>query len=225
MPTPQKFEDQRQGMVADQLISRGIRHQRVLSAFSKVPRHLFVPESHRMKSYTDHPLPIGEGQTISQPYIVALMMELLSPEVTSRVLEVGTGSGYQTALLAELASNIYSIERIPLLAEGASRLLKEMGYSNIQIRVGDGSLGWPEAAPFDRILVTAAAPRVPPPLAEQLAEGGRLILPLGTSFSQVLTLVERVQGDLRVRETCSCVFVPLIGEHGWKEGQVAAEEH
>ncbi|MBI3614909.1 MAG: protein-L-isoaspartate(D-aspartate) O-methyltransferase [Candidatus Omnitrophica bacterium] len=215
MEEPQiTFERERRQMVAGQILNRGIRDPKILSVFSKVPRDRFVPEEHRMRSYTDHPLPIGEGQTISQPYIVALMMELLHPEPDSRVLEIGTGSGYQTALLAEIASKVYSIERIPVLAERASRLLKDMGYANVEIRVGDGSLGWPEAAPFDRILVAAAAPSVPKSLAGQLAEGGRLVVPIGSALEQTLTLVERVQGNLRLQEGCSCLFVPLIGAEG-----------
>ena len=211
-------------MVADHLAARGIRDPRVLALFSRLPRHLFVPEAHRRRSYTDHPLPIGEGQTISQPYIVALMTELLSPGASSKVLEVGTGSGYQTAVLAELSAAVYSVERIPVLAERASGLLAGLGYANVRIRVGDGSEGWPEFAPFDRILVTASVPSLPKPLTDQLAEGGRLVIPIGSALNQTLTLAERFHGELRTQEGCSCLFVPLIGEHGWKEGQVPAEE-
>lgn len=221
---PIRFEDQRRRMVADHLMARGIHDSRVLALFSRVPRHLFVPEPHRAKSYMDHPLPIGEGQTISQPYIVALMTELLSPEAGSKVLEIGTGSGYQTAVLAEMSDAVYSIERLPVLAERASGLLTELGYAHVQIRVGDGSQGWAEFAPFDRILVAASAPAVPGPLTDQLAEGGRLVIPIGLALNQTLTVVERFHGDLRTREACPCVFVPLIGEHGWREGQVPAEE-
>ncbi len=218
------FKDQRQRMVADHLMARGVRDSRVLAAFSKVPRHLFVPEPQRFRSYSDHPLPIGEGQTISQPYIAALMTELLSPEAGSKVLEIGTGSGYQTAILAELSAAVYSVERIPVLAERASRLLTELGASNVQIRVGDGSEGWAEFAPFERILAAASTPSLPKPLTDQLAEGGRLVIPIGSAMNQALTVVERFHGDLRIREACTCVFVPLIGEHGWREGEVAAEE-
>ena len=218
MEDPQiKFEEERRPMVEVQLLARGIREPGVLAVFSKVPRHRFIPEAHRMKSYTDHPLPIGEGQTISQPYIVALMMELLHPQPGSRVLEIGTGSGYQTALLAEISARVFSIERVPVLAERASILLKELGYGNVEVRVGDGSLGWAEHAPFDRILVTASAPSVPKSLTEQLAEAGKLVIPIGSAVNQMLTLVERIQGDLRVREACGCVFVPLVGAEGWKE--------
>ncbi len=218
------FEEQRQRMVAGQLMVRGIKDGRILSAFSKVPRHLFVPPALRSKSYEDRPCPIGAGQTISQPYIVALMTEQLSLPPGARVLEIGTGSGYQTAILAELASQVYSIERIPALAETASEILLELGYQNVQIRVGDGSQGWPEEAPFDGILVAAAAPQVPHPLLDHLAEGGRLVIPIGAPLNQTLTVVQRHEGQTKIHAVCQCVFVPLIGAHGWGDGEVPAEE-
>ena len=218
------FEEQRQRMVIDQLIDRGIRDPRVLAALAKVSRQLFVPPAHRDKSYTDHPLPIGAGQTISQPYIVALMTQELALKPHSKVLEVGTGSGYQTAILANVAAQVYSIERIPSLGQGACELLRTLGMTNVEIRLGDGTLGWPEAAPFDGILVTAAAPQVPPTLLDQLADQGRLVLPIGSPVNQELTVVERSGKDLRTRQVCSCVFVPLIGAHGWSEGQADPEE-
>lgn len=202
-------------MVEEQLIPRGIKDQRVLDAFRKVERHRFVPEEIRMSAYADFPLPIGEGQTISQPYIVALMTECLNLTGMERVLEIGTGSGYQTAILSELSKEIYSIERFENLAKKSQSDLTELGYTNIKIRAGDGTLGWPEEAPFDRIIVTAASPRVPLPLIEQLDENGLIILPLGSDFGQVLTLVKKVKGQLQSTEICGCAFVPLVGKYGY----------
>lgn len=205
----------RDRMIADQLMGRGIRDPRVLAAFAKVPRHLFVPPEHQAESYSDRPIPIGEGQTISQPYVAALMTQELRPWPDAKLLEIGTGSGYQTALLAEIGSFVYSIERIPALAAGASRILKELGYANVEVRVGDGSLGWPAAAPFDGILITAAAPSVPQSLLDQLAQGGRLILPIGSPLNQTLTVIEKQGQRFQSRPLCDCVFVPLIGAQGW----------
>ena len=209
------FASQREQMVQNQLAARGIADPRVLEAFRVVPREDFVPESSRGRAYEDHPLPIGHGQTISQPYMVALMAQELRLEGTEKVLEVGTGSGYQTALLAEMASEVYSIERVPELAEVARERLVSMAYQNIHFRVGDGTLGWPEAAPFDRITVGAGAPRVPTALAEQLTENGRLAIPVGDGFHQQLVLVEKRRGETTQTEGCPCVFVKLIGEDGW----------
>jgi protein-L-isoaspartate(D-aspartate) O-methyltransferase len=206
----------RKRMVDEQLIPRGIKNSRVLDAFLKVERHKFIPEELRMSAYADFPVPIGAGQTISQPYIVALMTECLGLSGEEKILEIGTGSGYQTAILAELAKEVYTIERIEVLSRNAETVLNELGYKNIKIRVGDGSLGWKEDAPFDRIIITAASPRIPLPLTEQLNESGKLILPLGESFSQVLTVVEKKKGELESIEVCGCVFVPLIGKYGWK---------
>lgn len=199
-------------MVKEQIAGRGIEDGRVLVAFYKVPRHKFVPADMIESAYGDFPVPIGDGQTISQPYIVALMTELLNLAGSEKVLEVGTGSGYQAAILAELTKEVYTIERIPALAIKAGALFKELGYNNIKVKTGDGTLGWPEEAPFDRIIITAATPILPQPLGEQLKENGKLILPLGESFSQVLTLVEKQQGKLCYKDICGCVFVPLKGD-------------
>jgi len=207
----------RKRMVQEQLVGRGIKDSRVLDAFEKVERHLFIPAEIRGSSYADFPVAIGEGQTISQPYIVALMTECLGLAGDEKVLEIGTGSGYQTAILALLAREVYSVERIDALAQRAGRLLDELGYANIKSKVSDGTLGWPEEAPFDRIMVTAASPHIPLPLTEQLKDNGKLILPLGDNFSQVLTLVEKDNGKLRSAQICPCVFVPLVGKFGWKQ--------
>lgn len=212
-----EFEKNREKMVELQIIRRGIKDPLVLAAMRKVPRHLFVPEPLRSQAYEDHPLPIGEKQTISQPYIVALMTEALRLKDTDRVLEVGTGSGYQTAILAEIVKHVFTIERIPSLAEKAKKLLDTMGYKNITYRIGDGSLGWPEEAPFDGILVSAAAPSVPQPLVDQLAMGGRLIIPVGDRLTQELVLVERIPEGIRKSFLGGVRFVDLIGKWGWKD--------
>ncbi len=211
------YEILRKRMVQEQLIPRGIKNPTVLNVFSKIERHKFIPESLRSSAYADFPLSIGEGQTISQPYIVALMTECLDLTGKEKVLEIGTGSGYQTAILAELAGEVYSIERFEVLTERAQTLLSELGYKNIKIKVGDGTLGWEEAVPFDRIIITAASPKIPLPLIEQLADSGKLILPLGESLAQVLTLVEKKEGKLKSMDICGCVFVPLVGKHGWSK--------
>jgi protein-L-isoaspartate(D-aspartate) O-methyltransferase len=200
-------------MVQEQLVQRGIKNPRVLAAFYKVERHKFVPSELLGSAYGDYPLAIGEGQTISQPYIVALMTEYLDLTGKERVLEIGTGSGYQTAILAQLCIRVYSIERFVSLAQKAKDLLDELGYSNIEITVGDGTLGWPKAAPFDRIIITAAAGDIPAPLIEQLKEAGKIIAPLGDSFSQTLTLAQKQKGKLNLRQICGCVFVPLVGKY------------
>lgn len=206
----------RNRMVEEQLIPRGINDSGVLEAFRKVERHIFLPEDLRGSSYADFPVPIGEGQTISQPYIVALMTELLALTGKEKVLEIGTGSGYQTAILAELSKEVYSIERFPNLAKAAKDRLDKLGYTNITIKVGDGSLGWQEIAPFDRILITAATPRIPLPLNEQVKDGGRLVLPMGETFSQVLTVGIKKRNKLELTQICGCVFVPLVGKYGLK---------
>jgi len=211
------FQVLRKRMVEEQLLPRGIADKKVLDAFLKVERHKFVPQELLGSAYADYPLPIGESQTISQPYIVALMTECLDLKGDERVLEIGTGSGYQAAILAELAKEVYSIERFSALAKGAEDTLLELGYANIKIKVDDGTLGWKEFAPFDRIIITAAAPRIPLPLSEQLKEGGRLILPLGDSFSQMLTSVEKKKDKLEPTSVCACVFVPLVGKYGHTE--------
>lgn len=202
-------------MVEQQLMPRGIKNQKVLDAFYKVERHRFIPEDLRASAYADFPVPIGEGQTISQPYIVALMTECLDLTGQEKVLEIGTGSGYQTAILAELSKEVYSIERFINLSEKSQILLNELGYKNIKTKVGDGTLGWQEEGPFERIIITAASPRIPLPLTEQLKEGGKLILPLGESFSQVLTLAEKKKGGIQSTQLCGCVFVPLVGKYGY----------
>lgn len=205
------FERLRLQMVERQLRKRGIADEKVLAAMAHVPRHRFVGEASRWASYEDEPLPIGSGQTISQPYMVARMTELAQVDGESRVLEVGTGSGYQAAVLAEMAGKVWSIERHPELAERARETLVELGYSNVHVVVGDGSLGLPEEAPFDGIVVTAAAPEVPAALLEQLADGGRLIIPVGGSFGQRLRVIRRRGPDFAETDVLGCRFVPLIG--------------
>src|SRR5580700_6675406 len=209
-----RFAALRRNMVDTQLRARGIRDERVLAAMGKVPRHLFVADEYRDSAYEDHPLPIGEGQTISQPYIVALMLEVLGLEGSETVLEIGTGSGYQTALLAELARQVYSVERIESLARSAEAILKRLGYRNVSLIVGDGSQGLVQQAPFDAIVVSAAAPQIPQPLLEQLREAGRMVVPVGPSDAQKLKLVQRREGGIVVTNLEGCRFVPLIGEQG-----------
>jgi protein-L-isoaspartate(D-aspartate) O-methyltransferase len=207
----------RERMVETQIKARGIKDERVLKAMLKVPRHLFVDEALRDQAYGDFPLPIGEGQTISQPYIVALMTEALELKGNERVLEIGTGSGYQTAILAELALWVYTIERFPMLLERAKKVLKELGYKNISFKLDDGTLGWKEAAPFDAIIVTAASPDIPPPLVEQLAEGGRIVIPIGDEFSQTLIKGVKKGGKLHTKALEPVRFVKLVGAYGFKE--------
>jgi protein-L-isoaspartate(D-aspartate) O-methyltransferase len=215
MHTRGAFERERTRMVEEQLVRRGVTDPRVLTAMRRVPRHLFVQEAFRERAYGDHPLPIGEEQTISQPYIVGLMSSLLNLTGTEKVLEVGTGSGYQTAVLAELARRVCSIERLPGLAMRARALLEGLGYTNVWVRVGNGTLGWPDEAPFDRILVAAGGPSVPPPLFDQLADGGRMVVPLGDAANQTLTLVENVGGQMRTQAFGDCSFVKLVGKYAW----------
>lgn len=217
------YERLRHRMVERQIRKRGVRNSRVLRAMEKVPRHRFVPRDQGEHAYEDSPLSIGQGQTISQPYMVAVMTESAAPEAGDRVLEVGTGSGYQTAVLAEITREVYSIERIPELAERAKGLLDRLGYGNVSIRVGDGSEGWGEMAPFDAIIVTAGAPELPEPLVEQLALGGRLVIPIGSAHHQTLYTVRRERQRIRKEEGTGCVFVPLIGTFAWEEKP--AEKH
>ena len=202
-------------MVEHQLRRRGISDERVLVAMGRVPRELFVPEDLRQYAYEDGALPIGHGQTISQPFIVATICALLSLDGHERVLDVGTGSGYQAAVLAELAAEVVTVERIPELAEGARTALAEVGYGRVDVRTGDGSLGIPERAPFAAIAVAAAAPSVPPALYSQLEEGGRLVVPRGSRLGQELVLVERTADGPRERASLACRFVPLLGEEGF----------
>jgi protein-L-isoaspartate(D-aspartate) O-methyltransferase len=214
------FENMRKKMVEEQIVARGVTDKRVLSAMNKVERHKFVPESLREDAYKDYPLPIGKGQTISQPYMVAIMTEelLISPpslcgdmlESSDRVLEIGTGSGYQTAVLAEIVKEVYSVERVESLANDAMTKLKEMGYNNILVKTGDGSKGWEEYSPFDKILVTAGTNHIPDSLFEQLKEGGRIVIPIGDKYTQELTVVTKVNGKMQEKKLFDCVFVPLI---------------
>jgi protein-L-isoaspartate(D-aspartate) O-methyltransferase len=213
--TRMDHEARRARMVETQIAGRGVRNPRVLEAMRDVPRHLFVPESLQGQAYTDRPLGVGEGQTISQPYMVALMTETLAPEPDHRVLEIGTGSGYQAAILARLAAQIITIERHPALAARAAEVLAAVGITNVEIVVADGTEGHSEGAPYDRILVTAGAPAVPPALRAQLADGGRLVIPVGTAAVQHLEVIERSGDQFTEREGPACVFVPLIGRHGW----------
>ncbi len=207
---------QRERMVAEQLVARGIADPRVLAVMGEVPRHLFVQEALARQAYMDNPLPIGEGQTISQPYMVALMTELLKVEPGMKVLEIGTGSGYQAAVLGRLGADVYTVERIPGLCESARDRLRGMGLFNVHVKLDDGTLGWPSAAPFDRVMVTAGGPEVPQPLVDQLAEGGRLVIPVGaTRRTQCLVLVEKTGGQARQSEICGVQFVDLVGAHGW----------
>ena len=201
----------RTDMVRSQIIARGITDTMVIEAMTTVPRHEFVPQEYQHMAYRDHPLPIGEGQTISQPYIVALMTDKIDLTSHDRVLEIGTGSGYQAAVLAMLCQEVYSIEIVPVLAERAAALLKDRGYDNVQVRCGDGFLGWPEAAPFDAIIITCAPKTVPQPLIDQLAEGGRLIVPLGDDF-QMLTLFTKTGGEFYRDELIPVRFVPMKGK-------------
>jgi len=214
-----RYIKQRMKMVDSQIRARGVRNPRVLKAMEKVPRHLFVNEALRDQAYNDNPLPIDGGQTISQPYIVALMTEALGLTGSEKVLEIGTGSGYQAAILAELADHVFSIDRVASLAGEARRLLESLNYYNVAIRVGDGTLGWKDEAPFDAIMVTAGAPNIPKTLVEQLAVGGRLVVPVGGRHSQLLVKLTRLSedvNDVKKEDLGGCRFVDLIGEYGWE---------
>jgi protein-L-isoaspartate(D-aspartate) O-methyltransferase len=213
--TTREFEELRREMVQEQIRERGVRNPRVLDAMLRVPRHEFVSEDMMAGAYADQPLPIGEGQTISQPYMVGAMTEALALEPHERVLEVGTGSGYQAAVLALLAREVHSVECVVELATAAQARLARLGYRNVQIHTGDGTLGWEQAAPYDAIVVTAAAPQIPPPLVEQLAEGGRLVIPVGPATEQELLLVRKMNGRATSQTLHYCRFVPLLGRHGW----------
>lgn len=211
------FDAARERMVQDQIAARGVHEVRVLAAMRNVPRHLFVDRGLQERAYDDTPLPIGEQQTISQPYIVALMAEALELSGGERVLEIGTGSGYEAAVLGELCRELYSVERIPALAAGARRVLASLGYQNVHINVADGSLGWPEMAPFEAIVMSAAARRIPRPLVEQLADAGRLVLPMGEEDAQTLVRIRKTAAGLREECLGECRFVKLIGIYGWEE--------
>ncbi len=211
------FRLAREKMVRTHLLPRGIKDPRVLEAMGKVPRHLFVEEALIGEAYNDHPLPIGNKQTISQPYIVALMTEALELTGTEKTLEIGTGSGYQTALLAELTRTVFTVERIKSLMVNARDLLNKLGYKNILYKAFDGTLGWKQYEPYDAIIVTAGAPKIPQPILQQLAEGGRLIVPVGNRYSQELIRVTRRKGRNIQQNLGGCRFVDLVGLHGWKE--------
>lgn len=216
-PNGQEWASRRHSMVEEQIRKRGIRSPRVLSALEHVPRHLFVPEDLRAHAYEDRALKISGGQTISQPYMVAVMTEYLELQGRERVLDVGTGSGYQAAILAELAEEIVTVERDESLASSAGELLLSLGYLTIRIVLGDGTLGSPEYAPFDAALVAAAAPSVPLPLFEQLAEGGRLVIPVGDTEKQMLMRIRKLEGRAIEEKLFACQFVPLRGRYGWPE--------
>src|SRR4051812_2053376 len=213
---PDIFSNQRIVMVELQLRSRGIKDDRVLHAMEGVPRHQFVPEPLRVDAYADMPLPIGSGQTISQPYIVAAMLEALQVRESDRVLEIGAGSGYMSALLSEIAAEVFGIERHEQLAERARAVLQMLGYRNVRIIVADGSMGYRPAAPYDRIIASAAAPLIPPALIEQLAEGGRMVIPVGPPHTQQLQLVRKTDGEVNVTMLDPCRFVPMIGESAYR---------
>ncbi|NQU95021.1 MAG: protein-L-isoaspartate(D-aspartate) O-methyltransferase [Candidatus Omnitrophica bacterium] len=211
------YDALRNRMVDEQLIPRGISNKRVLETFRKVERHKFVPQDLEGNAYEDHPLPIAGGQTISQPYMVALMTQCLDLKGHEKIMEIGTGSGYQAAILANLAKEVYSVERLKELAKSAESALKDTGYANVKIKLDDGTLGWEECAPYDGIIVTAAAPKTPDAYIKQLKIGGKLVIPIGPMFSQVLTVVEKKADASSVSEVCGCVFVPLVGKDGWKK--------
>jgi protein-L-isoaspartate(D-aspartate) O-methyltransferase len=213
--TEAAYADQREKMVALQIEARGIHDPQVLKAMRKVKRHQFVPESLRGRAYADHPLPIGEGQTISQPYIVALMTAVVKPEPGMKVLEIGTGSGYQAAILAELCKSVYTIEIVEVLGKRAGKLLAGL-YKNVHVRIGDGYQGWPQEAPFDAILVTCAPTKVPRPLEDQLQEGGRMVIPVGESWVQELVVLTKRNGRLERQEIIPVRFVPMVDAKGRK---------
>jgi len=210
------YQSLRDEMVENQIKARGVHDPRVLEAMRRIPRHLFVPEPNKPRAYEDKPLPVGEGQTISQPYIVGWMTELLRLDGHETVLEIGTGTGYQAAILGILARKVYTMERLEPLAKSARRRLEKLGFKNIEVTVGDGSKGFPEHAPYHGIIVTAGSPQVPQALVEQLADGGRLVIPVGTSSMQMLTIVEKHGDTISSTEKGSCVFVPLVGKYGWR---------
>lgn len=203
-------------MVEEQLVSRGIVDPQILRAFNRVSRDRFVPKKYKDSAYGDFPLPIGQGQTISQPLMVAIMTQGLQLYGKEKVLEIGTGSGYQAAILAELAAKVFTVERVPNLAKKAEKILRELGYSNIKFKIADGTMGWKEFAPYDAIVVTAGTPIVPKPLIKQLKVGGRLVIPLGGNVNQILTVVKKYRNRIETSETCGCIFVPLVGKYGWR---------
>lgn len=205
----------REKMVEHGLVSRGIKDERVINAFLKIPREEFIPEDQKKMAYNDSPVPIKLGQTISQPYIIALMTQCLDLEESDKVLEIGTGSGYQAAILAEIVSEVWTVERFPALLEYAKNNLKTLGYKNINFIQGDGTLGYEKEAPYEAIIVTAGAPNIPQPLLEQLNVGGRMVIPVGGSYSQILKKITKGEKKIEKEDICGCVFVPLIGKKGW----------
>ena len=211
------FESLRRRMVEEQIKARGICNENVIQAMLKVERHLFVSTFSRKKAYNDYPLQIGESQTISQPYMVAAMTDELELNPDDRVLEIGTGSGYQSAILAEIVNEVFTIERIEMLAKRAKLLFDELGYKNIFVKVNDGSLGWQEYAPYDVIIVTAATPKMPEPLFEQLKEKGKMVIPIGGRIVQTLTKITKINGKPSEKQLFDCMFVPLLGAYGWKQ--------
>ncbi len=213
--SPPYFSERKQ-MVEDQIIARGIHDKKIIEAFLKVERHRFVPEKYISRAYGDHPLPIGEGQTISQPYIVAYMTYILNLSKTDKVLEIGTGSGYQAAILGEISDNVFTIEINGPLGRGADKLLRELGYANVKVKVGDGYKGWKEHAPFDAIIVTCAPTHVPGPLKEQLKEGGRMIVPVGDSYDQRLVYIQKIDNELKQQNEFPVMFVPMVDPAGKK---------
>ncbi|RPJ17203.1 MAG: protein-L-isoaspartate(D-aspartate) O-methyltransferase [Desulfobacteraceae bacterium] len=210
----QDFKKLRELMVSTQIEARGVKNIKVLDAMRKVERHKFVPQKYMNSAYEDYPLPIGEGQTISQPYIVALMTEVLDPDITKKVLEIGTGSGYQAAVLSELVQSVYSIEIVDVLGKRAEKTLSDLGYSNVKVKVGDGYKGWKEYAPFDAVIVTCAPSHIPQPLKDQLAEGGRMVIPVGEKYRQELVLLIKEKGMIKQKAIIPVVFVPMFGEDG-----------
>ena len=212
-----EWRHERERMVNEQIIARGVEDRRVLGAMLRVPRHLFVDKVYEHQAYNDYPLSLGHGQTISQPYMVAVMTELLELQPDDTVLEIGTGSGYQAAILALLSKMVYTVERVSALKDRARERLEKLGFRNIAYLIGDGSLGWPQFAPYDGIIVTAGAPEVPNALIEQLAEKGRLVIPVGSEYFQTLNVVRKQKGRVFRKELFECTFVPLLGRQGWKE--------
>lgn len=210
------FSSERMKMVKTQIEARGIENKKVLTAMETVPRHLFVPSKYRQQAYEDYPLQIGEGQTISQPYIVGFMTEVLDPDSTFRVLEIGTGSGYQAAVLSEICDSVFTIEIFESLGKSATNLVEKLGYHNIEVKIGDGYKGWPEKAPFDAIIVTCSPTHIPKALSEQLKQGGKMIIPVGHTYQQELVLLIKENGDLKKKKVLPVRFVPMIDKQGVK---------
>lgn len=214
--SPDKYGKQRRNMVKYQIKARGIKNEKVLDAMLKVERHLFVPDKYLSMAYEDHPLPVGEGQTISQPYIVAFMSEVLEPDKNMKILEIGTGSGYQAAVLAEICDSVYTIEIYKSLGTKAKNLLKVLGYSNVKVKIGDGYNGWEKYSPYDAIIVTCSPTHIPQSLSDQLSEGGKMIIPVGETYAQELVLLSKENGKLKQKDVLSVRFVPMINEAGKK---------